>query len=67
MLPGQVSTLCDVVADAAHRADVSPPVAMRAWEAVADEMTARLFPRLPADSASELGRPWHEVVDRLAA
>jgi len=67
MLPSQVSTLCDVVAEAAHRAHVAPLVAVRAWEAVADEMTARLFPTLSASSVDELGRPWHEVVERLAA
>jgi hypothetical protein len=40
---------------------------MRAWEAVADEMTARLFPGLPSSTvAAELGRPWHDVVDRAA-
>lgn len=67
MLPTQVGALCDVVADAAHRADVPPAVAMRAWEAVADEMTVRLFPQLPADAAAELGRPWRDVVERFAA
>jgi len=67
MLPPQVEALCDVVTDAARRADVPPGVAMRAWEAVADEMTARLFPHLPADAAADLGRPWHDVVERFAA
>ena len=62
LLPPEVSALCDVVTDAAHRANVSDSVAKRAWEAVADEMTARLFPQLPAASAASLGRPWHEVV-----
>jgi hypothetical protein len=33
---------------------------MRAWAAVADEMTARLFPQLP--SADALRQPWLEVV-----
>jgi len=62
MLPPQVEALCDVVTDAAQRADVPPVVAMRAWEAVADEMTARLFPQLPPASRRALGEPWHQVV-----
>jgi hypothetical protein len=60
MLPPQVSALCDVVADAARRAQLPSSVALRAWEAVADEMTARLFPQLP--SADALGQPWRDVV-----
>ena len=60
MLPPQVGALCDVVADAALRAHLPPAVAMRAWAAVADEMTARLFPQLP--SAEALRQPWREVV-----
>ena len=63
MLPPQVSALCDVVAEAAHRAQLPPAVAKRAWEAVADEMTARLFPQLPPASAEELSEPWREVVE----
>lgn len=62
MLPPQVGALCDVVADAARRAHLPSPVAMRAWEAVADEMTARLFPQLPPTAAEALRRPWREVV-----
>ena len=62
MLPPQVSTLADVVADAAHRAKLPSSVAMRAWEAVADEMTARLFPKLPPTAVEGLSRPWREVV-----
>lgn len=62
MLPPQVGMLCDVVADAARRASVPAPIAMRAWEAVADEMTARLFPHLSAKAATQLGLPWHEVI-----
>jgi hypothetical protein len=62
MLPRQVSTLCDVVADAALRAHLPSSVALRAWEAVADEMTARLFPQLPATAVEGLRRPWREVV-----
>jgi hypothetical protein len=62
MLPPQVSHLCDVVADAARRADLPSDVALRAWHAVADEMTVRLFPQLPPRAAAELGQPWHEVV-----
>lgn len=63
MLPPQVHGLCDVVADAARRAGLPPPVAMRAWQAIADAMTARLFPDLPAPSIEALDRPWHEVAD----
>ena len=67
LLPPEVDALCDVVTDAAQRANVPPAVAMRAWGAVADEMTARLFPELPSSTvAAELGRPWHDVVDRAA-
>ena len=62
LLPPEVSALCDVVTDAAQRADVPETVARRAWEAVADEMTARLFPQLPPAAVAQLGRPWHEVV-----
>lgn len=62
MLPPQVGALCDVVADAARRAHLPPAVARRAWEAVADEMTARLFPQLPAAAADGLREPWREVV-----
>ncbi|MDQ2674800.1 MAG: hypothetical protein M3Y40_09120 [Chloroflexota bacterium] len=60
MLPPQVGTLCDVVAEAARRAQLPSAVALRAWEAVADEMTARLFPQLPR--ADELRQPWREVI-----
>ena len=60
MLPPQVGALCDVVADAARRAHVSSDVAKRAWEAVADEMTVRLFPSL-APTADALGRPWRDL------
>lgn len=62
MLPPQVSALCDVVADAARRAQLPPAVAKRAWEAVADEMTARLFPQLPPTAAAGLRQPWREVI-----
>lgn len=67
MLPPQVEALCDAVTDAARRADVPPEVGVRAWEAVADKMTVRLFPQLPDAIAAELGRPWHDVVERFAA
>ena len=60
MLPPQVGVLCDVVADAARRAQLPPAVALRAWEAVADEMAVRLFPQLA--SAEALRRPWREVL-----
>ena len=60
MLPPQVGVLCDVVADAARRAQLPSVVALRAWAAVADEMTVRLFPQLA--SADALRRPWREVV-----
>ena len=60
MLPPQVGALCDVVADAARRAHVPSTVAKRAWEAVADEMTVRLFPSL-APMADTLGRPWRQL------
>ena len=60
ILPPQVGALCDVVTDAARRAHVPPDVAKRAWEAVADEMTLRLFPAL-APTADALGRPWRQL------
>ncbi len=62
-LPPQVQTLCDMVSEAAMRAGLPGPVAIRAWEAVADAMTARLFPNLPADHIDELERPWREVAE----
>ena len=67
MLPPEVDTLCEVVTDAAHRAHLPSSVALRAWGAVADAMTARLFPQLPAAAAAELVQPWHEVVEQAAA
>jgi hypothetical protein len=62
LLPPQAYELCDIVTDAASRAGMSAPMALRAWEAVADAMTARLFPTLPAERAEALSRLWREVV-----
>jgi hypothetical protein len=68
LLPRQAYELCDAVSDAAARAGLPPPSALRAWEAVADAMTAVLFPSLPASHAEGLSRVWSEVVeDGLAA
>lgn len=62
MLPPQAYELCDIVTDAATRAGMPATTALRAWEAVADAMTARLFPRLPPATSDALGRIWREVV-----
>ena len=67
MLPPEVDALCEVVTDAAHRAHLPPSVALRAWGAVADAMTARLFPQLPDGAIAELAQPWHDVVELAAA
>lgn len=64
LLPPQAHELYDVVTDAAARAGVPEPTAKRAWEAVADAMTARLFPELPADEAAALLQAWSEVVEK---
>jgi hypothetical protein len=64
MLPPELETLCDAVTDAAHRAHLPASVALRAWGAVADAVTARLFPQLPAADIAELTQPWQEIVER---
>jgi hypothetical protein len=64
ILPPQAYELCDIVTDAAARAGMPPPIALRAWEAVADAMTARLFPAaFPPGAAAALSRAWAEVVE----
>jgi hypothetical protein len=63
LLPPQAYELCDIVTDAADRAGMPAPTALRAWEAVADAMTARLFPSLPPTHTEGLTRLWHEVVE----
>jgi hypothetical protein len=62
LLPPQAYQLCDMVTDAAARAGMPAPTALRAWEAVADAMTARLFPQLPPRHAEGLTHLWREVV-----
>jgi hypothetical protein len=67
LLPPEAYALCDAVSDATARAGLPPPAALRAWEAVADAMTARLFPSLPAPHAEALSRAWNEVVEEDSA
>ncbi|MEO6577657.1 MAG: hypothetical protein ABIO99_02000 [Candidatus Limnocylindria bacterium] len=61
MLPPQVGALCDVVSDASLRAGISSATAVRAWESVADAMTAELFPGLPPASRQALTGAWDDV------
>ena len=63
LLPAQAYELCDIVTDVATRAGLPAPSALRAWEAVADAMTAHLFPQLPRSNADALTRLWSEVVN----
>ena len=64
LLPPQAYELCDVVTDLAARAGLPAPSALRAWEAVADAMTARLFPQLSPTIAAALDQLWSDVVER---
>ncbi|MEO5986436.1 MAG: hypothetical protein ABIW50_09625 [Candidatus Limnocylindria bacterium] len=66
LLPPQVGALCDIVTEASLRAGLPTDESMRAWQAVADAMTARLFPGLPPTSIRELRRPWEDVVGQPA-
>ncbi len=66
MLPPQVGALCDIVTEAGLRAGLATDESMRAWEAIADAMTARLFPGLPSTSKVALGRTWAHVVGQPA-
>lgn len=66
MLPPQVGALCDIVTEAGLRAGLATDEAMRAWQTIADAMTAQLFPGLPPASIQALGRPWEDVVGQPA-
>jgi hypothetical protein len=66
MLPPQVGALCDIVTEASLRAGLPGDESMRAWQASADAMTARLFPDLPPNSKKALDRSWRDVVGQPA-
>lgn len=61
MLPPQVGTLCDIVTEVSTRAGLSSALALRAWESVADAMTAELFPGLAPASREALTGAWVDV------